>query len=260
MSDLAKLPDIPCLYADDALLIVDKPAGLAMHRSHLVGDDNDYLVDRLRRQIDGPLHLVNRLDRATGGLVVVARSREIAATLGQQFMDRGVGKTYLAIVRGWPDETGMIDYPLSGAALTGPRKPALTRWWRIATVEVPIAMGRYDQQRYSLLMLSPETGRYRQLRRHLHHVHHPIIGDTTHGRGDHNRLFKQHFRSFRLLLHAWRLSLVHPVDGRRIDVSAPPDAEWQSLLTRFEWSRELADAERATDSVLPPAAPYNPAP
>lgn len=258
MIDLATPSGIPCLYVDDALLIVDKPAGLAMHRSHLVGDDSDYLVDRLRRQIDGPLHLVNRLDRATSGLVIVARSREIAAALGQQFMDRGVAKTYLAIVRGWPDETGVIDYPLSGAALTGPRKPALTRWQRVATVEVPIAMGRYDHQRYSTLMLSPETGRYRQLRRHLHHVHHPIIGDTTHGRGDHNRLFKQHFRSHRLLLHAWRLSLRHPIDDRRLDIEAPPDGDWQALIERFDWSDEFAAAQAARDSVPRGDAPYNP--
>jgi len=248
---------ISCLYADDALLIVDKPPGLAMHRSHLVGDDSDYLVDRLRHQIDGPLHLVNRLDRATSGLVVVARSREVAATLGQQFMARDVAKTYLAIVRGWPDEDGVIDYPLSGAALTGPKKPALTRWRRIATVEVPIAMGRYEHQRYSMLMLLPETGRYRQLRRHLHHIHHPIIGDTTHGRGDHNRLFKQHFRSHRLLLHAWQLSLAHPADGRRLDIEAPPAASWQPLMERFGWTGPLAAARTAVESMRRTSAPYN---
>lgn len=258
MIEPAHRPPIECVHQDDALLIVDKPAGLAMHRSNLVGDDDDYLVDRLRRQFDGPLHLVNRLDRATSGLVVVARSREIAASLGQQFMDRGVGKRYLAIVRGWPDESGAIDYPLSSSALTGPRKPAVTRWQRIATIEVPIAMGRYDQQRYSLLVLSPDTGRYRQLRRHLHHIHHPIIGDTTHGRGDHNRLFKQHFQNYRLLLHAWTLSLRHPVAGTRIDIAAPPDDGWQALMERFGWSDAVAAVEPPGDSLRQPAAPYNP--
>jgi tRNA pseudouridine65 synthase len=242
MIDSAQPPAIACIHADDALLIVDKPAGMAMHRSHLVGADADYFIDRLRLQFDGPLHLVNRLDRATSGLVVVARSRELAAVLGEQFMARAVAKTYLAIVRGWPDESGEIDYPLTGAAMSGPRKPALTSWRRIATVEVPVAMGRYAQQRYALLMLEPLTGRYRQLRRHLHHVHHPVIGDTTHGRGDHNRLFKQHFRSHRLLLHAWRLSLDHPVDRHRMEVHAPLDSTWQRLVAHFNWSADMANA------------------
>ncbi len=258
MIDIENPSIIPCLHVDDTLLVVDKPAGLAMHRSHLVGDDSDYLVDRLRRQIDGPLHLVNRLDRATSGLVVVARSREAAAALGEQFMARDVAKTYLAVVRGWPEEQGTIDYPLSGAALTGPKKPAVTHWRRVETVEVPIAMGRYEQQRYAMLALSPDTGRYRQLRRHLHHVHHPIIGDTTHGRGDHNRLFKQHFRSHRLLLHAWRLALTHPVDGRRLRIEAPLDTGWQSLLERFQWSSDLSTARVYAESILRTTAPYNP--
>lgn len=228
------------LFADAELLAVDKPAGLAVHRSRLVGRDEDYLVDRLRRDIDGPLHLVNRLDRATSGLVLVARSPVVAATLGGQFMSRAVEKTYLALVRGWLDDEGIIDYPLTVGGMTGERKPASTRWRTLARTEVPVAIGRYERQRYSLLSLHPDTGRYRQLRRHLHHVHHPIVGDTTLGRGEHNRLFRQHFGSHRLLLHAWRLALAHPADGRPLRFEAPPDATWRSLFDRFGWLDALS--------------------
>lgn len=234
------LPDPPLVLFEDASLVVaNKPAGLAVHRSRMVGADEDFLVDRLRAHVDGPLHPAHRLDRATSGLVLIARSNEAAAALGRQLMARDVSKTYLAVVRGWPDEAGIIDYPLSVGGLTGEPKPALTRWARLATVEAPIAMGRYPRQRYALLALSLETGRYRQLRRHLHHVHHPIIGDTSHGRGDHNRLFREHYRCHRMLLHAWRLSFRHPVEQIPLSLEAPLDATWLSLLERFGWTAAL---------------------
>ena len=238
-------PAVAIIHADAQVLAVDKPAGLAVHRSRMVARDDSYLIDRLRQQVDGSLYLVNRLDRATSGLVLVARSREVAADLGRQLMARDVDKRYLAIVRGWPDDSGRIDYPLTVGGMKGERKPALTRWRCLARTLVPIAVGRYPQQRYSLLELVPETGRYRQLRRHLHHIHHPIIGDTTLGRGEHNRLFREHFGSHRMLLHAWRLELVHPASGQPLALTAPPDATWEALLARFGWQQALAGAAAA---------------
>ncbi|ANB19745.1 pseudouridine synthase [Dokdonella koreensis] len=226
---------LPVLYSDDHLLAVDKPAALAVHRSRLVGSDSDYLIDRLRAQAGGPVQLVHRLDRATSGIVLVARNAEIAADLGRQLMARSVEKRYLAVCRGWPETTGQVDYPLPGVRESGPRKPALTRWQRLATVEVPIAISRYPCQRYALVEIVPETGRYRQIRRHFSHIHHPLIGDTSHGRGEHNRLFREHFQSHRLLLHAWRLRLRHPVGGHPLELHAPLDAGWLRLLDRFGW-------------------------
>jgi tRNA pseudouridine65 synthase len=228
------------LYLDDDLLAVNKPAGLAVHRSHLVGTDEDYLMDRLRLQVEGRLHAVHRLDRATSGVLLVARSREIAAELGRQMMARTVEKTYLAVVRGWPAEEGDIDYPLSGSSLRGEAKPALTRWRRLATVEVPIALGRYAQQRYALLEVSPETGRYRQIRRHFHHLSHHLLGDTSHGRGDHNRLIRQYYGVHRLLLHAARLRVLHPATQLPLSLQAPLDHAWLRLLQAFEWSEAAA--------------------
>lgn len=227
------------LHLDEHLLAVNKPAGLAVHRSRLVGADEEYLVDRLRLQVDGPIHAVHRLDRATSGVLLVARSSAVAADLGRQLMARTVGKAYLAVVRGWPAEQGTIDYPLSGASLSGEAKPALTRWQRLATVEVPIAQGKYPQQRYALLEVSPESGRYRQIRRHFHHISHHLLGDTSHGRGDHNRLIRQHFGVHRLLLHAQRLDVVHPVTQEALSLLAPLDDAWKRLLHAFGWSGTL---------------------
>lgn len=227
------------LHLDEHLVAVNKPHALAVHRSRLVGDDEDYLIDRLRLQVEGRLHAVHRLDRATSGVLLVARSRDIAAELGRQLMARAVEKSYLAIVRGWPVERGEIDYPLSGSSLRGEAKPALTRWRRLATVEVPIASGRYAQQRYALLEVRPETGRYRQIRRHFHHLSHHLLGDTSHGRGDHNRLIRQHYGVHRLLLHAWRLGVVHPATRETLRWEAPLDDSWQRLLRVFGWAEAM---------------------
>jgi tRNA pseudouridine65 synthase len=230
------------LYQDDAIVVVDKPPGLAVHRSNLVGADDDYVIDRLRAQVEGTLYLAHRLDRATSGVLLVAKSREIAAELGRQLMERTVGKDYLAVVRGWPEESGCIDHPLSGASLKGPLREARTHWRRLATVEVAIEMGRYPQQRYSLLAVSPETGRYQQIRRHFAHASHHLIGDTTHGRGDHNRLFRIHWSMHRLLLHAWRLSFDHPLTQTRIEVQAPLDASWRRVIAAFGWEGAIGSS------------------
>lgn len=223
------------LHLDEHLLAVNKPPGLAVHRSRLVGADEDYLIDRLRLQVDGPLHLAHRLDRATSGVLLVARSQEMAAEIGRQLMARTVGKSYLAVVRGWPAEQGEVDYPLTGSSLSGEPKPALTRWRRLATTLVPIAQGRYPQQRYALLDVQPETGRYRQIRRHFHHVSHHILGDTSHGRGDHNRLIRQHFGVHRLMLHAYTMDFAHPATGQPLRLRAPLDDAWHRLLRAFDW-------------------------
>lgn len=224
------------LYQDDALIAVNKPAGLAVHRSKMVSNAAEFLIDVLREQVGGTLYLAHRLDRATSGVLLIARSTEIAAALGEQFMSRDVHKQYLTVVRGWPEPAeGVVDYPLPGSRETGPRREARTAYRRLATVEVPIALGRYPQQRYALVLTEPQTGRFRQIRKHMAHLHHPVIGDCQHGRSDHNRLYKQYFGCHRMLLHAWRLSFRHPVDGRPMVLEAPLDPAFQSLLARFGW-------------------------
>ena len=225
------------LYQDDALIAVNKPAGLAVHRSKMVGNAEEFLIDLLRQQIGSSVYLAHRLDRATSGVLLAVRSTELAAALGEQFMAREVSKRYLAVVRGWPEPAGgLIDYPLPGSRESGPRREARTHYRRLATTEVPIPLGRYPQQRYALVLAEPETGRFRQIRKHLAHLHHPIIGDCQHGRSDHNRLFKQHFGCHRMLLHAQRLEITHPLSGQPLAIEAPMDDAYAGLLARFGWS------------------------
>ena len=231
---------IGVLYEDGELLAVNKPAGLLVHKSKIANDETDFLLDRIKEQAGANLYLAHRLDRATSGVLLLAKSREIAGELGRLFMAREVTKKYLAVVRGWPAADGVVEYPMPGVRERGPRKPALTRWRTLATVTVPIEMGRYPEQRYALVEAMPETGRYRQIRRHFHHISHHIIGDTSHGRGDHNRLWRIHFGMHRMLLHSWRLEFAHPVSGVRVTLIAPPDDVWQRVAERFGWQDVIA--------------------
>jgi tRNA pseudouridine65 synthase len=226
---------IEVIYADAELLAVNKPAGLLVHRSQIAADEDDFLLERVQAQVGGALYLAHRLDRATSGVVLLARSRATAGALGRQFMARSVVKRYLAVVRGWPAVEGVIDYPLPDVREHAPRKPALTRWRTLATTTVPIALGKYPEQRYALVDVQPETGRYRQIRKHLHHISHHLIGDTSHGRGDHNRLWRMHFGVHRLLLHARSLQLTHPLLGTPLSLQAPLDATWERVLENFGW-------------------------
>jgi tRNA pseudouridine65 synthase len=231
---------IEVVFEDEVLLAVNKPAGLLVHRSKIAIDEDDFLLERLKAQTGTNLFLAHRLDRATSGVLLLAKSREIAGELGRMFMARDVVKKYLAVVRGWPASEGAIDYPLPGVRERGPRKPALTRWHTLATATVPIELGKYPEQRYALVEAAPETGRYRQIRKHFHHISHHIIGDTSHGRGDHNRLWRIHFGMHRMLLHAWRLELVHPLSGIPLVLIAPLDEIWHRVFERLGWSCAMA--------------------
>lgn len=225
-------------YVDDRIAVVDKPAGLMVHDSKLARGETDFAADRLREQFGRPIFLIHRLDRATSGCLLLAFDREAASTLGRVLMSGEVEKDYLAVCRGWPEESFVVDHPLDGGPGKPEKKPALTRFQRLATGELELPSVGFETSRYALLRCRPDTGRFRQIRRHLKHVSHHMIGDTSHGDGRHNR----HFRMLgihRMLLHAVRLAFPHPVTGDRIDVTAPLDAEFRKTFELFGWDESL---------------------
>jgi len=220
---------ITVIHADAHLAVVDKPAGLMAHASAMARGEDEFLVDRLRAQFGKPVHLVHRLDRATSGCLLVAFDRDIAGMLGKIFMSRDVQKEYLAICRGWPEADLLLDYPLDGGPGKPEKKPAITRFLRLATAELAMPSAQHPSSRYALLQCSPHTGRYRQIRRHLKHLSHHLIGDSSHGDGRHNRSFRM-LGVHRMLLHAWRLAFVHPVSGQSLSCIAPLDREFRKAL------------------------------
>lgn len=227
---------IPVLYRDARLAVVDKPARLMAHDSGLARGEQDFLADRLRAQFGQPVHLVHRLDRATSGCLLLAFDRDTARALGEQFMGRAVEKVYLAVCRGWPEPAeDLIDHPLDGGPGKPEKKPAQTAYRVLATGAMPWPYREHAESRFALLECRPHTGRFRQIRRHLKHRHHHLIGDTSHGDGARNRMFRQHLGVHRMLLHAWRLVFTHPETGGRITLEAAPDDAFGRVLAAFGW-------------------------
>jgi len=231
------------LYRDDHLIAIDKPAGLLVHRSDIDRHETRFAVQLLRDQIGRRVQPVHRLDKGTSGLLLFAFDSETASRLGAQFERDEVQKTYLAVVRGWPPEAGVIDHALSrrhddyGRTLTNAAaQPALTRYRRLATVELPVAVARYPSARYALVELQPLTGRRHQLRRHMKHISHPIIGDATHGKGVHNRYFQRQFDCARLLLACVEMRFRHPASGAALALRAPVGDAFAAVLARLGWT------------------------
>lgn len=238
------------LYRDEHLVAVSKPSGLLVHRSQLDRHETRFAVQLLRDQIGKHVHPVHRLDKGTSGVLVFALDRETAAQLSRSFGTRTVTKRYLAVVRGhMPLNSGVIDHPLSRQADDAEGMPesacdtareAITRYRQLATTELPHRVDRYPSSRYALVQLLPETGRRHQLRRHLKHLSHPIIGDATHGKGRHNRLFERLFGCSRLLLACTHMRFPHPRHDKIIELYCPLDRDFAAVITALGWSLEMA--------------------
>ncbi len=221
------------LYQDQHYVAIDKPAGMLVHRTR-IAEEAEYAMQRLRDQLGQHVFVVHRLDRPTSGVLLFALSSEAARAMCEVFESRQVEKRYLAVVRGWTEEAGVIDYALREEKHKEAQH-AVTAWRRLATVELDIAVGRYPKARYSLIEALPETGRMHQIRKHFAHIFHPLIGDTTYGEGRHNRLFRDHFAIERLLLMATELSFVHPYSNEPVTLRAPLPTEVTVLFARLGW-------------------------
>jgi tRNA pseudouridine65 synthase len=232
------------LYQDEHLVVIHKPAGLLVHRSDLDRHETRFAVQLLRDQLGREVYPAHRLDKPTSGALVFALDREICRHLGRQFEEAQVAKRYLAVVRGHPADSFEIDHPLAVIAdapgqkvdPVGPARPALTRGSTLACAELPHRVDRYPTSRYALVALEPVTGRRHQLRRHLKHASHPIVGDTTYGKSGHNRLFATLFGVHRLMLACTALRFEHPVTGEALAVACPPEASFQAVLDALGWS------------------------
>ena len=234
MTDASESDALPVLYADEALAVVCKPAGLMVHDSALARGETDFAADRLREQFGKPIFLVHRLDRATSGCLLLAFDRETASALGKTLMSHEVEKDYWAICRGWPAEREfLVDHPLDGGPGKPLKKPAQTAFEVLATCELALPSAGFPTSRYAWLRASPRTGRFRQIRRHLKHLSHHLIGDSSHGDGRHNRSFRM-LGIHRMLLHARRLAFTHPHTGARIETLAPVDAQFGKALALFD--------------------------
>ena len=236
--------ELDILYKDKYLVVINKPSGLLVHKSMIDRHEIYFAMKILRDQLGMWVYPVHRLDKPTSGVLLFALDSYSAKLMSEQFKEHSIEKKYIGIVRGYIDEDGFIDYPLSvkfdkisdkKADLTKEAEEAQTAFKRLATVELPHAVGRYDKTRYSLVELVPKTGRKHQLRRHMKHLSHHILGDTKYGRGEHNKIIREFYNCHRLLLHAISLEFTHPYTNEVIFLKAPFDETFRNIFENFNW-------------------------
>lgn len=237
-------PVLTIIYQDEYLVAVDKPAGLFVHRSYLDRHEKYFALQLVRDQVGKYVYPIHRLDRPTSGVLLFALDEETARRMNDKFDERQIEKTYYALVRGFLDEQGDIDHPLKpkldkiGDKYSNQDKEAQaaqTYYQTLAHGVIAKPLGRYDSVRYSLVKLSPKTGRRHQIRRHLAHLRNPIIGDINYGDNKQNPFFHQEFGFKRLMLFAQSLAFEHPITQKPLLIEAQFDAQWLQVFNRLGW-------------------------
>lgn len=210
---------IDILLEAPRFVAVAKPSGLLVHRGW--GDDAVTALELVRDRVGRWVYPVHRLDRATSGVLLFALDPEAARALHERFEAGEVRKRYLALVRGVPPEQGVIDHAIPRRE-GGPRVPAVTAFTRL-----------HAGDHLALVEARPRTGRLHQVRRHLKHISHPVIGDANYGKGALNRLYRAEVGLARLALHAAEIELIDPWTGAPVRVAAPLPEDLRRPLERI---------------------------
>ena len=250
------------LWQDERLVAVHKPAGWLVHRTWLDAHETRFVMQTLRDQLGRHVYPVHRLDKGTSGVLLMALDPDAARAMTQLFETRQTSKGYVALVRGWPAPEVRVDHALKPDDAPDDALPqdAVTRFQRLATLQLDVPVDRYPSTRVALVQAQPETGRRHQIRRHLKHLAHPIIGDATHGKGAHNRWWAEQLGQQRLWLHAGRLAFVHPFSSQSVAITSDwrdpaLNADWCQLQRDWPWQFEptrtaLSEADATAQQVI----------
>lgn len=239
---------LPIIHQDEYLVAINKPGGLLVHRSEIDRHETRFAVQLLRDQLGQMVYPVHRLDKPTSGVLVFALSSEMARRLGDIFTRHALTKTYIALVRGFAPEQGIINHPLieeldkytdKKARANKPAQEAITYFKTLAKIEFPFSIDKYPCTRYSLVQCTPKTGRKHQIRRHMKHISHPIIGDAKHGKGNHNRFFQDKFTCDGLMLASTSMEFIHPITNETLTLTAPLATKFSNIVRRFGWESAL---------------------
>jgi tRNA pseudouridine65 synthase len=227
------------IYQDEQLVAINKPHGLLVHRSKIAAEADVFALQLLRDQLGQKVYPVHRIDRKTSGILLFALSEEMDKSMKQLFAEKQVGKTYLAIVRGFTEDKGTIDYALRKE--NGQLQEAVTHYRTLQRTEIAVPFGKHNTSRYSLLEVKPETGRMHQIRKHMAHINHPIIGDRPHGCNKQNKLFKEKWQMDKMMLHAKELSFVQPSNDQIINICANISSEFERTLEFLSFEKLIAN-------------------
>lgn len=227
------------IYQDEQLVAINKPHGLLVHRSKIAAEADVFALQLLRDQLGQKVYPVHRIDRKTSGILLFALSEEMDKSMKQLFAEKQVGKSYLAIVRGFTNDEDTIDYSLRKE--NGQLQEAVTHYRTLQRTEIAVPFGKHNTSRYSLLEVKPETGRMHQIRKHMAHINHPIIGDRPHGCNKQNKLFKEKWQMDKMMLHAKELSFVQPSNDQIINISANISSEFERTLEFLSFEKLIVN-------------------
>lgn len=213
------------LFEDENLIAINKPHGLLVHRSPIARNAETFAIQELRDQIEQRVYPVHRLDRKTSGVLLFTKQPDLVAPMQAQFSEKTVKKTYWAILRGYTEDKGFIDYALVNDK--GKVQEAQTAYTTLAKTEIDVPLGKFNTSRYSWVEAKPATGRMHQLRKHFAHILHPIIGDRPHGCNKQNKLFLEKWNMGTMLLHARVLEINHPIKNEPLQITADTSDEFK---------------------------------
>ncbi len=238
-----RLNELTLLYRDEYLVAVDKPPGMIVHRvSADDRNDDPVLLQTLRDQLDRLVYPVHRLDQPTSGAILFGLCPTAAAAMVDLFTRRQVSKYYQAFVRGWMHREGRLRIRLVSCQDDPNSRPesleifaqdARTDFKTIRWYKIPDCLKEGISSRFSLVEAQPRTGRWHQIRRHLKHIAHPVIGDYRHGDDRYNRWFESSFGSNRLMLAACYIEFRHPFTGKLISIRAPRGENFDDLIAQL---------------------------
>jgi len=217
--------ELEVIYESDKLIAINKPHGLLVHRSKIAHDAKEFALQLVRDHVGHFVHPVHRLDRKTSGVLLFGKSKEVKSEIQGLFHDRKIDKTYLALVRGFTPAQQTIDYPLTENDKT---QDAETHFRTLDYFELDMPFGKFQTSRYSLIEIKPSTGRFHQIRKHMKHIFHPILGDRPHGCNKQNKLWLEKFGLTKMMLHASYLSFEYPAD-EKIEISASKSQKFQEI-------------------------------
>lgn len=228
------LMKLEILYQDQYLIAINKPHGLLVHRSSIAKDASEFAMQMLRDQINQHVYTIHRLDRKTGGVLLFALNEETHKAMQKKFAENMIKKTYRAVVRGYTEDEGVIDYPLKRD--DGKIQEALTKYKTLQQTEIDIPLGKFNTSRYSLVEVYPQTGRMHQIRKHFAHILHPIIADRPHGCNKQNKMFKEKFNMDTMLLHAKSINFSHPDTNDTINITASIQPEFERMVNQLNFN------------------------
>ncbi|WP_299121095.1 pseudouridine synthase [uncultured Tenacibaculum sp.] len=225
------------LFEDEYIICVSKPNNVVVHHAHHSRNvsDEDSLLQLLFNQFGKKFYPIHRLDRKTSGIILLAKETSYVSKFQELFTNNEIQKTYYGIVRGHAPESKIIDSPVKGRD-ANVHKDAETLLELTHKITLDIPVKPYDTSRYSLVKLSPKTGRLHQLRIHMNKISHPLIGDPKYGDKNHNTMFIENFNCENLFLHAYSLTFKHPISNKEMILETKLPNDWNILFEKFNWS------------------------